>query len=324
MGEEIRALLPFTARELGGLPTGVVAGFYDGTAEPTLPTDQRPPRPFDVADTEFYVLPYQVPPGPKPFELIARMPRLRVVQALFAGVDAIAPHIPTGVTLCNARGVHDTSTAELALALTLAVRRCLPEFMLAQRGGGWPNQMYPALADSTVLLLGYGAIGRAVEARLRPFEVEVLRVARTARDGVAGVADLPDLLPRADVVICVLPLTPDTRGLLDRAMLARMRDGATLVNVGRGSVVDTDALLAEVSAGRLRAGLDVTDPEPLPAAHPLRQAPGVLISPHVGGASSAFWPRARRLVRGQLERYAAGEPVEHVVPTPDSGGDAPS
>ncbi len=308
-------LLPFTEAELGGLPPGVVAGHYDGLAAPRSASDGEP---FDLARTEFYVLPYLIPQRPEPFELIARMPNLRVAQALFAGVDAIAQHVPPTVTLCNAQGVHDTSTAELALALTLAARRYLPEFLLAQRAGEWPNREYPALADSTVLILGHGGIGRAIEARLRPFEVTIIPVARTPRDGVAGVADLPELLPGVDVLICALPLTEATRGLIDARLLARLPDGALVVNVGRGPIVDTDALLAEVSGGRLRAALDVTDPEPLPADHPLRFAPGVLISPHVGGASSAFWPRARQLVRGQLDRYAAGEPVEHIVRASES------
>jgi phosphoglycerate dehydrogenase-like enzyme len=164
-----------------------------------------------------------------------------------------------------------------------------------------------------VLLVGYGAIGEAIEARLRPFEVEVVRVARRGRDGVHPIAELPRLLPDADVVILIVPLTAETRGLVDADFLARMKDGALLVNVARGPVVDTDALLAELTSGRLSAAVDVTDPEPLPADHPLWDAPNLLVSPHVGGASSAMWPRAHRLVRDQLHRFADGEPLANVM-----------
>jgi phosphoglycerate dehydrogenase-like enzyme len=217
------------------------------------------------------------------------------------------------VTLCNAGGVHDASTAELAVTLTLAALRGVPGFVRGQDAHEWRFAQYDALADKTVLIVGYGGVGSAVERRLAGFEVEVLRVARHARDGVATLAELPALLPRADVVVLCAPLTDETRGLVDAGFLGLMRDGALLVNVSRGPVVRTDALLAELRAGRLRAALDVTDPEPPPVDHPLWTAPGLLISPHVGGNSTAFLPRAKRLIVAQLARYAAGEPLEHVV-----------
>lgn len=182
----------------------------------------------------------------------------------------------------------------------------------------WRAGFYGALADKSVLIVGYGAIGSAVEDRLVPFECgPVDRVARSARTAPRGpvhaLADLPELLPRADVVILTMPLTESTRGLAGAEFLSRMKDGALLVNVARGPVVDTKSLLAEVDSGRLRAALDVTDPEPLPAGHPLWHAPNVLITPHVGGSSSAFEPRAKRMVARQLTRFAAGESVEHTV-----------
>jgi phosphoglycerate dehydrogenase-like enzyme len=180
----------------------------------------------------------------------------------------------------------------------------------------WRFGWYDALADRTVLLVGHGGIGRAIDKRLAGFEVDVLRVARTAREGVAEMADLPDLLPRADVVVVCVPLTDDTRGLVDAEFLGRMRDGALLVNVSRGPVVDTDALLAELGAGRLRAALDVTDPEPPPPGHPLWTVPGLLMSPHVGGSSSAFRPRVEKVIVDQVRRYAAGEPLRYVVRSP--------
>jgi phosphoglycerate dehydrogenase-like enzyme len=263
---------------------------------------------------ELYVMPYTF--APVTGEVMGRMPGLRVVQTLTAGYEHVLSYLPPDVMLCNARGVHDASTAELAVALTLASLRRIPEFVRAQEREEWAFGMYDALADKTVLIVGYGAVGAAVERRLVPFECDVLRVARNARDGVAGFEALPSLLGRADVVILTVPLTDDTRGMVDAGFLAHLRDGALLVNVARGGVVDTGALLDELSSGRLRAAVDVTDPEPPPPGHPLWSASGLLISPHVGGSSTAFEPRARRLLRAQLERFAAGEPLANVVVHP--------
>jgi phosphoglycerate dehydrogenase-like enzyme len=251
------------------------------------------------------------------------MVHLDVIQTLTAGVDDILANLSSiapGVRLCNARGVHDASTAELALTLILASLRGIPDYVTAQQAGHWADAFRPALADRSVLIVGYGAIGAAVEDRLVPFEVaRVARVARSARATERGpvhpLADLPALLPDADVVVIATPLDDSTRGLVDADFLARMKDGALLVNVARGAVVDTKALLAELDTGRITAALDVTDPEPLPPGHPLWRAPGVLITPHVGGPSSAFAPRAKRLIVSQLSRYAAGEPLDNVILT---------
>jgi phosphoglycerate dehydrogenase-like enzyme len=299
--------LPYDAwlRELA-LPEGLAVDVWDGTGDP----------PASLADVRFFVLPYMA--GAEPARLMARMPSLEVVQTLTAGVDDVRPQVPPGVTLCNARGVHDASTAELALALVLASLRGIPDFVRDAAHGGWDGRRRDALADKTVLVVGHGSVGQAVERRLLPFECRVLRVARTARDGsdgqrVAGLDELPGLLPDADVVVLTVPMTEQTRGLVDAGFLARMRDGALLVNVARGPVVRTDDLVAEVGTGRLRAALDVTDPEPLPPGHPLWSAPGVLVSPHVGGNTTAFLPRAARLVEAQLRRWAAGEPLAHVI-----------
>jgi phosphoglycerate dehydrogenase-like enzyme len=221
--------------------------------------------------------------------------------------------VPDGVTLCNARGVHDASTAELAVGLAVAAQRDFPAFVRAQDERRWDKHDRPSLADRAVMILGYGSIGEALERRLDGFEVELIRVASRARDGVHSVDQLPELLPRTDVVIVVVPLTDVTRGLVDADFLARLPDGALIVNVARGPVIDTAALLAELQSGRLRAALDVTDPEPLPPEHPLWQAPGAFITPHVGGATSAMRPRIRALVADQLRRYAAGEPMRNVV-----------
>jgi phosphoglycerate dehydrogenase-like enzyme len=283
------------------LPTGLAVDIYDGTGSP----------PSTIDDVEFYVAPYTFDRGP--LELIARMPRLGVIQTLTAGYEHVLPYLPEGVALHNAGRLHDASTAELAVTLTLAALRGLPEFVRGQDRQEWLYGYYDALADRTVLIVGYGGIGAAIERRLAGFEVTVLRAARRAREGVAPMEALPELLPQADVVVLCLPLTTETRRLVDRDFLARMRDRALLVNVARGGVVDTDALLAELSTGRLRAALDVTDPEPPPPGHPLWTAPNLLLSPHVGGSSSAFDPRARRLIVDQLERYVAGEPLAHRV-----------
>jgi phosphoglycerate dehydrogenase-like enzyme len=244
-------------------------------------------------------------------EVMAQMPRLRVVQLQSAGVDHVRPYLPAGVTLCNARGVHDAGTAEWIVGAIIASRREFPEFGLAQQQRRWAYRGTKALTDAKVLIAGYGSIGAALERRLLPFEVEIIRVARGARAGVHGSDELPDLLPDADAVVLLVPSTPETKGLVDAEFLARMKDGALLVNAARGSVVDTAALLAE--AGRLRAVLDVTDPEPLPTDHPLWQAPGVFITPHVGGSTPASVRRAAILVHDQFCRYRAGEPLHNVI-----------
>lgn len=298
--------------EIDGLPERFDYLFWDGTS---------PDFPADPADAVLYVVPYMKGPTAGALPL-PHMRRVRVVQTLSAGVDHIAPHmhqLPPGTVLCNARGVHETSTAELALTLILASLRGIPRFVRGQDNEKWYAGFYPSLADRSVLIIGYGAIGAAVEDRLVPFECEVTRVARgartTARGQVHALDELPALLPHADVVVLTTPLTEQTRGLVNAPFLAAMKDGALLVNLARGPVVDTKALLAETESGRLTAALDVTDPEPLPAGHPLWHAPGVLISPHVGGSTSAFLPRAKRLIRDQLTRFAAGEPLHNVVAT---------
>ncbi|MFC4030701.1 2-hydroxyacid dehydrogenase [Streptomyces polygonati] len=298
--------------EVGALPDAFRYVYWDG-AEDDFPADP--------AEAVFYVVPYMKGPtaGARPLPL---MRNVRVVQTLSAGVDSITPHLhrlPPGVSLCNARGVHEASTAELALTLILASLRGVPRFVRGQDDERWYAGFYPALADRRVLIVGYGSIGAAVEDRLSGFECEVIRVARSARTGRRGPVHpmdrLPGLLPAADVMVLTIPLTEQTRGLVDAPFLAAMKDGALLVNMARGPVVDTGALLAETASGRLTAALDVTDPEPLPAGHPLWHTPGVLISPHVGGSTSAFAPRAHRLIRAQLTRFALGEPLENVVAT---------
>jgi phosphoglycerate dehydrogenase-like enzyme len=293
--------LPFEPALLGDPPDGLRYEVVD----PTLDV------PGTVDQVAFYVPPYQV--GPRLAEVLDRMSSLQVVQTLTAGVDNIRDRVPPGVTLCSGRGIHDASTAELALTLILSSLRGVPGFVRAQDRREWTPGWRPALADKRVVIVGHGAVGRAVEARLAPFEVEVVRVARSAQDGVHAIDELADLLPEADVVVLVVPLTGQTRGMVDAGFLERMKQGALLVNLSRGPVVVTADLVAALHADRVHAAIDVVDPEPLPPEHPLWRAPNLLLSPHVGGASSAMWPRAHRLVRDQLHRFAAGEELANVV-----------
>ncbi|MBN0046154.1 2-hydroxyacid dehydrogenase [Streptomyces actuosus] len=304
--------LPLRADEIEGLPEGPNYRFWDGGED----------FPADPADCVYYVVPYMKPSGVG-VRPLPGMTAVEVVQTLSAGIDHVEPglkHLRPGVRLCNARGVHEASTAELTLALVLASLRGIPDFVRAQERGEWLGGFRPALADRNVLIVGYGAIGAAIEDRLAPFELAcVARVARSARTTARGpvrpFTDLPALLPEADVVVLSVPLTETTRGLVDGTFLSRMKDGALLVNVARGAVVDTKALLAELETGRITAALDVTDPEPLPRDHPLWRAPGVLVSPHVGGPTSAFLPRAERLIVDQLTRFVNREPLRNVILT---------
>ncbi|RSD24898.1 2-hydroxyacid dehydrogenase [Amycolatopsis eburnea] len=295
-----RVLLPWTDIEV---PEGVEAAYYDGGEA----------VPDGLGEVEFYVLPYDR--GPEPPKLIKELPALRVVQSLSAGVEAVVPLLPAGVRLANGRGLHDLSVAEHALALIHAAQRDLPRWFAQQARGEWVREHTRSLADSRVLLVGHGSIGQAIERQLVAAEAAVTKVASRPRpaEGVHGVAELPELLPAADIVVLILPDTPATRGLLGRAELAALPDDALVVNVGRGTAIDTAALLAETRTGRLRAGLDVTDPEPLPADHPLWTSPGVVITPHIAGGSASFYPRAKKLAAEQLRRYVRGEELLNLV-----------
>ncbi|HKS47281.1 MAG TPA: 2-hydroxyacid dehydrogenase [Amycolatopsis sp.] len=292
-----RVLLPWTDISV---PDGLAVSHYDGSGAPP-----------DLREVEFYVLPYDS--GPEPPQLITKMPSLRAVQTLSAGYDNLLPLIPDGVRLANGRGLHDLSVAEHALALMLAAQRDLPRWFEQQKVESWDRVHTRSLADSRVLLIGYGSIGRAIERSLRAGDAAVVPVASAARPGVYGVDELPDLLPSSEIVVLVLPDTPRTRGLLGRRELALLPDDALVVNVGRGTAIDTAALTTEVTNGRLRAALDVVDPEPLPAGHPLWTAPGAIITPHVAGGSASFYPRAKKLVEAQLTRFTTGRPLANLV-----------
>jgi len=292
---------PGWAEAMGGLPGGMIADVWTGG-------DQLPDS---AGEAEVVVLPFGVPESRLP--VLAKLPMLRLIQLMSAGAERAIPHVPAGVTLCNARGAHDPAVAEWIMAVILAQVRLLPAFIEKQHAGTWAPAVGQPLAGQRVLIVGYGSIGAAAERLLTPFGVTIERVARRPRPGVSGIDDLPALLPRADIVILLVPVTPATVHLADARFLGLMHDDALLVNAARGSVVDTGALLAELTAGRLRAVLDVTEPEPLPPGHPLWSAPGLVLTPHVAGVSTQTVPRARAIVWDQLARYAAGQPLRNVV-----------
>ncbi len=259
---------------------------------------------------DLLVLPYMIPAHD--LRALDGVP-VELVQSQTLGYDGVRDHLPAGLRYCNAVGVHEASTGELALALVLADLRGIPDAVRDATSGAWSHRRRRGLAGRRVLVVGVGGVGREIVARLEPFEVDLVRVARTARDGVHGVDELPRLLPGAEVVILAVPLGDDTRGMVDAGFLAAMPDGALLVNMSRGPVVDTEALLAEVSSGRLRAALDVTDPEPLPPHHSLWTAPGVLITPHSGGDTDAMDARVDAVILEQVRRLEAGEPPANLV-----------
>lgn len=266
-----------------------------------------------------------VPPymgGAKPLAALHPV-KVGLVQSQSIGYDGVEQFLPAGCLFANAAGVHETSTAELAVGMIIASQRGIPDFVRNAETGTWDNSQRPSLADRHVLLVGYGGVGKAIEARLLPFETKVTRLASRGREDergtIYGIDSLYEQLPLHEIVVVSVPLSEQTRHLVDARFLAAMADGALLVNVARGPVADTEALLRETSSGRLRAALDVTDPEPLPQDHPLWNVPGVLITPHVGGASSAMLPRMARLIRKQIGLLQAGqEPVNVVL-----GGEAP-
>ena len=288
----------------------------------------QPKRPYEI---DFWIAP---PWTHQAHQVWPWLRGVRVVQATVAGVDGILSLIPKEVLLCDARGAHTISTAEWTVAAVLGALKYFPLYADVQRAAIWsrrkegearyqalhPSQpkLYPTVLSEElhgrqVLIVGYGDIGRAIEARLLPFGVEIVRIARTAREGVHGVEKLMELLPAADAVILIVPFTSETTGMMGTEQIARMKQGALLVNAARGPVVDTSALVSALQEGRIQAAIDVTDPEPLPDGHPLWSAPNLLITPHIAGSTPEFMRRAMEFAAAQVGRYLRGEPLENQV-----------
>jgi phosphoglycerate dehydrogenase-like enzyme len=303
-----RVWLPHPPEVTGPLPAGVVADVWAGGED----------LPAHADEVELVVIPSGLT-GDQLRRVLHGLPRLKVVQLFSAGADHVIPAVPPGVTLCNARGAHTAATAEWAVGAIVAALRQFPRFALAQADGRWDTASSEGVAGKRVLIVGYGSIGEAVERRLDGWEVTIDRVARTARPATAttppvhAMADIPGLLPDADVVVILVPTVGDTLNMVDAGFLKAMKDGALLVNAARGKIVDTAALLAELTSGRLRAALDVTDPEPLPPGHPLWSAPGLLLTPHVGGAVHEGRRRGYDVIVSQIARYMAGQPLDNVI-----------
>jgi phosphoglycerate dehydrogenase-like enzyme len=277
--------------------------------------DIRSPEWAAVAsETDMVVLPYMTPAS---VLTALEGSRVSLVQSQMVGHDGVAEALPAGVTFCNAGGVHEAATGELTLALILASLRGIPDAARSQTTGTWNHQQHPGLADKNVLILGTGGVGTEILRRLQPFEVTITRVARTARIDAFGpveaTADLDRLLPLADVVVLAVLLSDETRGMVDARFLSLLKDDALIVNVARGPVVKTDDLVAALASGRIMAALDVTDPEPLPADHPLWTSPRTLITPHLGGDTGAFKPRIEKLLRQQIARVSDGETPLNVI-----------
>ena len=265
----------------------------------------------DLSEITFYVPTYM---GGRPaLELTKKMPNLKILQMPNAGYDDALEFVRDGMTLCNGRSIHDDSTAELAVGLTIASLRGFADFVRNQDKSSWVHVRNQSINDKRVGIIGFGSIGSTIAKMLSGFSVEVIPFTQSGRDNTIAISNLDKHLPTLDVVILILPLTADSRNLFNAQRLALMKDGALLVNVARGPIVDTNALVKELNSGRITAALDVTDPEPLPSDHPLWKAKGVLISPHVGGNTSAFEKRARRLIESQLQLLAEGKSLNNVI-----------
>lgn len=298
------------------VPSNIFDGVWDDLNDGTHVRvwDMREPGP---ASLEFVVVPF-VTEGSQ-LRNLASLPHLSVVQSMSAGVDQLRPYIPPGVALCNAAGVHEAGTSELAVGLALACLRGIGRYSPTEiHGGSWSPPFRPSLADRRVAVVGVGRIGQAVIARLRPFECTIIGVASRAREdnsglSVVGVESLHEVLQESDVVILCLPLNESTSRIIDAEALEKMPDESVLINVGRGGLVDTAALEREVMTGRICVGLDVTEPEPLPLDSPLWSSSNAIITPHIGGSSTAFYPRIRSLVKEQVRRFTQGEELLNLV-----------
>jgi phosphoglycerate dehydrogenase-like enzyme len=265
----------------------------------------------DLSEITFYVPTYMG--GRAALELTKKMKNLKVLQMPNAGYDDAIEYVREGITLCNGKSIHDDSTAELAVGLTIASLRGFPDFVRNQDKSAWVHVKNQSINDKKIGIIGFGSIGSTIAKMLSGFSVEIIPFTQSGRDNTNAISNLDKHLPTLDVVILILPLTAESKHLFNAKRLSLMKDGSLLVNVARGPIVDTDALVKELNSGRITAALDVTDPEPLPSDHPLWKAKGVLISPHVGGNTSAFEKRARRLIESQLQLLAEGKSLNNVI-----------
>ncbi|HEX5403263.1 MAG TPA: 2-hydroxyacid dehydrogenase [Pseudonocardiaceae bacterium] len=269
------------------------------------------PWPADAADAEVLVPRFLA--NDNVSALLAGLPRLKYVQLLSAGAEVWIGKLPDGVLLATARGAHGGSTAEWVVGGLLTLYRDFPRFIEAREQQKWDFHATDTLQDKRILIVGAGDLADQLSRRLAPFDATTTIVGRHARDGVHAVRELPDLLGDYDAVVLMVPLTSETTGLVDAAFLGAMRDDAILVNAARGPVVVTDALVAELRTGRLRAVLDVTEPEPLPPNHPLWTVDGVFLTPHVGGSVRGGGRRAWQVAADEIGRYAAGLSPRNLV-----------
>jgi len=266
----------------------------------------------EMTSTELSEITYYVPKymaGTPALAWIPKLPNLQIVQLLNAGYDDAISYLRPGLALCNARGVHDYSTAELALSLMLAKLRLIPEFSANQNLGKWEHKTTGSVADKTVAIVGYGSIGKTFESLIQNFPITILRFAQTSRENVIAISEINKYLPEIDVVVLIVPLTETTKHLFNKERFELMKKGSLIINVARGGVVNTDDLLAALRSGHILAAVDVTDPEPLPSDHPLWKEKNILIVPHVGGDSASFEPRARKLISEQLLRISQDKPM---------------
>lgn len=325
-----------------GLPANIPQVLLQNFPEKDVQIIRLPDRLDVEIEVEFWIPPLF---GQLATQMFLHLRGVKVVQSLLAGVDWILPWLPEGVLLCDGQNLHDIPVAEWIVAAILSSLKRFPEFRDRQREQVWDGQRRTAAISSTaedsgdsqaarltsavtplpyrilgdelaqkkILIVGYGGIGAETERLLKAFRVEVLRVARTAREGISAVHDLPALLPQADVIVLLVPLTAETRGMMDRNMFSKMKAGALFINAARGPVVDTDALLEQLEAHRIHAVLDVTDPEPLPVGHPLWSAPNCFITPHVAASVESFAARACQFAAEQVQRYLTGEPLRNRV-----------
>lgn len=324
-----------------GLPESIASEYLQNFPRESVEILRLPDDLHEDVDVEIWIPPMLSRLATPMFQ---HLRGVRFVQCLQAGVDWITPWLPKEIVLCDGQGIHNTPVAEWVVGAILASLKRFPEFRDRQRERFWDGHVQgdkpgakqanaaqktdtgqvgghqlpyrilgDELATKKVLIVGYGGIGAEVERLIQAFDVEILRVARTARPGIVAMGDLAGMLPAADVVVLLVPLTPQTHGLMNAAMLARMKPGALLVNAARGPVVDTNALVEALNAGRIHAVLDVTDPEPLPPDHPLWMAPNCFLTPHVGSSVLGFASRGYKFAAEQVRRYIAGEPLQNRV-----------